>query len=88
MALPGRRQARNTIDFYLSLTRNTAAERFLGKTLSGLKGWEKPTVINADKAQTNAAALGKLKKEGKCPEETGIDRSNIWIMSSRRITAS
>jgi transposase-like protein len=31
---------------------------------------EKPTVIHADKAQTYAAALGELKKEGKCLEET------------------
>ena len=32
----------NTIDFYLSPTRNTAAaKRFLSKTLHGLKDWEK-----------------------------------------------
>jgi transposase-like protein len=31
----------NTIDFYLSATRNTkAAKRFLGKALRGLKDWE------------------------------------------------
>ena len=35
----------NTIDFYLSSTRNTkAAKRFLGKTLRGLKEWEQPEV--------------------------------------------
>ena len=56
----------NTIDFYLSPTRNTAAaKRFLGKALSGLKDWEKPRVINTDKAPTYAAALAELKKEGK-----------------------
>ncbi len=61
----------NTIDFYLSPTRNTAAaKRFLGKALNGLKDWEKPTVINTDKASTYAAALAELKMEGKCPEET------------------
>ena len=61
----------NTIDFYLSPTRNTAAaKRFLGKALNGLKVWETPTVINTDKAPTYAAALAELKKEGKCPEET------------------
>ena len=61
----------NTIDFYLSPTRNTAAaKRFLGKALNGLKDWEKPTVINTDKAPTYAAALAELKMEGKCPEET------------------
>jgi len=61
----------NTIDFYLSPTRNTvAAKRFLGKVLNGLKDWETPRVINTDKAPTYAAALAELKKEGRCPEET------------------
>jgi IS6 family transposase len=61
----------NTIDFYLSPTRNTAAaKRFLGKALNGLKDWEKPRVINTDKAPTYGAALAELKKEGKCPAET------------------
>jgi DDE domain len=61
----------NTIDFYLSPTRSTAAaKRFLGKALNGLEGWEKPSVINTDKAPTYAAALAELKQEGRCPEET------------------
>ena len=61
----------HTIDFYLSSTRNTAAaKRFLGKTLNGLEEWEKPRVINTDKAPTYAVALAELKKEGRCPEET------------------
>ena len=43
----------NTIDFYLSPTRNAkAAKRFLGKALNGLKAWEKPQVINTDRAPT------------------------------------
>ncbi len=62
----------NTIDFYLSPTRNTAAaKRFLGKALDGLKGWEKPTVVNTDKAPTYGAALAELEAEGKGPEDTG-----------------
>jgi IS6 family transposase len=57
------------IDFYLSPTRNTkAAKRFLGKALQGLKDWEKPRVINTDKAPTYAA-LAELKAEGKCPKD-------------------
>jgi len=61
----------DTVDFYLSTTRSTAAaKRFLGKALNGLKDWEKPTVINIDKAPTYAAALAQLKKEGKRPEDT------------------
>ena len=60
----------NTIDFYLSPTRNTAAaKRFLRKAMNALKDWEKPTVINTDKAPTYAA-LVELKKKGKCPEAT------------------
>lgn len=60
----------NTIDFYLSPTRNAkAAKRFLGKALNGLKDWEKPNVINTDKAPTYGIAIAELKAEGKCPEE-------------------
>ncbi|QFT29602.1 Integrase core domain protein [Labrenzia sp. THAF82] len=61
----------NTIDFYLSATRNTkAAKRFLGKTLRGLKDWEKPHAINTDKAPTYGVAISELKAEGKCPQDT------------------
>ena len=61
----------NTIDFYLSSTRNAkAAKRFLGKALRGLKEWEQPEVLNTDKSQTYAAAIADLKAEGKCPTET------------------
>jgi transposase, IS6 family len=61
----------DTIDFYLSPTRNTAAaKRFLGKALKGLKDWQLPHVINTDKAPTYAAALAELKEEGVCPEDT------------------
>lgn len=61
----------NTIDFYLSATRNTkAAKRFLGKALRGLKDWEKPHTINTDKAPTYGAAISELKAVGKCPSDT------------------
>lgn len=41
----------DTIDFYLSPTRNAkAAKCFLGKALAGLRDWEKPETINIDKA--------------------------------------
>jgi transposase-like protein len=61
----------NTIDFYLSPTRNAkAAKRFLGKALNGLKEWEKPEIINTDKAPTYDVAISELKAEGKCPEKT------------------
>jgi len=61
----------NTIDFYLSPTRNAkAAKRFLSKALSGLKDWEKPEVINTDKAPTYGIAISQLKAEGKCPQNS------------------
>ena len=61
----------NTIDFYLSSTRNTkAAKRFLGKALKGLKDWELPEVLNTDKAPTYAGAIAELKAAGKCPKDT------------------
>ena len=61
----------NIIEFYLSPTRNTsAAKRFLGKALSSLKDWEKPTAINTEKAPAYAGALAELKSEDKRPKET------------------
>ena len=61
----------NTIDFYLSSTRNTkAAKRFFGKALRGMKDWELPEVLNTDKAPTYAGAIAALKAEGKCPKDT------------------
>lgn len=60
----------DTIDFYLSATRNMkAAKGFLGKALNGLKDWQKPLKINTDKAPTYGPAIAELKKEGKLPVE-------------------
>lgn len=60
----------NTIDFYLSPTRNAkTAKRFLGKAPSGLNDWEKPTVINTNRAATYGIAISALKADGKCPKE-------------------
>ena len=61
----------NTIDFHLSPTRNAkAAERFLGKALNDLKVWEKPEIMNTDKAPACGIAISELKAEGKCPKDT------------------
>ncbi|EJL49587.1 transposase [Rhizobium sp. CF122] len=50
-----------TIEFYLSPTRNAkAAKRLLGKALTGLKDWEKPQSINTDKAPTYGIAIAAL----------------------------
>jgi transposase, IS6 family len=60
----------NTIDFYLSATRNAkAAKRFLGKALRRCKDWEKPSKINTDKAGCYSQAIRELKKDGKCPQD-------------------
>jgi transposase, IS6 family len=61
----------STIDFYLSPTRNAkAAIRFLGKALGRFKGWEKPRVLNTDKAPAYGQAIAHLKAVGKCPMDT------------------
>lgn len=61
----------DTIDFYLSPTRNKkAAKRFLGKALKSIKPWAHPQTINTDKAPTFGPAIDELKEEGKCPEDT------------------
>ena len=68
----------NTIDFYLSPTRNAkAAGRFLGKALNGSKACEKPEVINTDKAPTYAIAISELKAEGSALRARCIDKSSI-----------
>lgn len=60
----------DTINFYLSPTRNTkAAKRFLAKALRGLRASERPAVINTGKAPTYGLAIAALKKEGHMPKE-------------------
>ncbi len=57
-----------TVDFYLSRTRNLhSAKTFLAKALRSFKDYERPTLINTDKAPAYGAAIAKLKIEGKCP---------------------
>lgn len=68
----------NTIDFYLSPTRNAkAAKRLLGKALNGLKAWERPTVINTDKVPNYGIAISELKAEGKCQKRTDAPAGRI-----------
>lgn len=60
----------DTIDFYLSPTRNKkAAKRFLGKALKSIKPWAHPQTINTDKAPTFSPAINELKEEGKCSKD-------------------
>ena len=60
----------NTIDFYLSSTRNAnAAKRFLSKALRAIPRYSHPETINADKNPAYSKAIDLLKSEGKCSQE-------------------
>jgi transposase-like protein len=75
LPVPGGRQKGDTIDFFLSSTRSAkAAKRFLGKALRGLKGWEKPTKLNTDKAPSYGVAIAELKREGSSPWKPNTGR--------------
>ena len=57
----------NTVDFYLSRTRNQkAAKRFLGKALRSIKDYNHPNTLNTDKDKAYAPAIASLKKEKIC----------------------
>ena len=57
----------NTIDFYLSSTRNSkSAKRFLGKALKSIPDYYHPSTINTDKNPSYISAIKDLKKEGAC----------------------
>jgi transposase, IS6 family len=61
----------NTINFYPSPTCNAKASKgFPGKTINGLKGWDKPLKINTDKTPSYEKAIAQLKDEEKCLKET------------------
>ena len=79
----------NTIDFYLSKTRNAkAAKRFLGKALNAKRN-ECPYVITVDKNPAYPAAIEELKNEGKLPEDIPIRQvkylNNIVEQDHRRV---
>jgi DDE domain len=71
LSVPGPRQAWKH-DRLLSLaeTERKAAKRFLGKALNGLKDWERPEVINTDKAPPYGCRDFRTEGRGKCPETT------------------
>ena len=72
----------NTIDFFLSSTRNTnAAKRFLGKALRGMKDWELPEVLNTDKAPIYAGAIAELKAAGSVRVSRGSGSPKCWNAS-------
>jgi transposase, IS6 family len=60
----------DTIDFYLSRTRNAnAAKRFLGKALKSIPEYSQPSSINTDKNPAYGKAINALKDDGKCRAE-------------------
>ncbi len=72
LPVPSGRQAGQHDRFYhLADAEHDRGETFSWQgLLRGLKDWERPEVINTDKAPTYAAALAELKAEGKCPKDT------------------
>ena len=61
-----------TVDFYLSATRNQkAAKRFLGKALNSIKPYKHPNTLNTDKDKAYGPAIKTLKEEGICAESLG-----------------
>lgn len=57
----------NTVDFYLSRTRNSkAAKCFLSKALKSIPVCDHPKTINTDKNPSYDRAITDLKLEGKC----------------------
>jgi transposase-like protein len=72
----------NTIDFYLSSTRNTsAAKRFLGKALKSVPNYCHPLSINTDKNAAYIGAIKQLKKEGKCHQN--LEHRQIKYLNNR-----
>ena len=72
----------NTIDFYLSPTRNAkAAKRFLAKSIKGLSRWAFPRKLNTDKAAAYGSAIQELKQEGKLPAE--IEHRQVKYLNNR-----
>ena len=71
LSVPGARQGRKH-DRLLSLadSEHQGGEALPRQSCHGLKFWEKPQVINTDKAPTYGIAISELKAEGKCLEET------------------
>ena len=60
----------DTVDFYLSPTRNTkAAKRFLRKALNSIPNKFHPKNINTDKNPTYGKAIAELKDEGQCSHD-------------------
>ena len=74
----------NTIDFCLSPTRNAkAAKRFPGKALNGLRDWEKPEIINTDKAPTYGIAISERKALGSLDYVVSLDALPLSCGRSR-----
>lgn len=71
----------DTIDFYLSSTRNSnAAKRFLGKALKSIPEYSHPRSINTDKNPSYGKAITELKNTGKC--KTDIEHRKIKYLNN------
>ena len=60
----------------------SAAKRFLGKALRGLKDWKVPRVINTDRAHAHDIAIASLQAKGKRDVEVQrrlVKRLNCYL---------
>ena len=72
----------NTIDFYLSHTRNAKdAKRFLAKAIKAQEKKGLPRKINTDKAGCYTKAISELKDEGRLPED--IEHRQVKYMNNK-----
>lgn len=68
-----------TVDFYLSSTRNAkAAQRFLGKALRSIKPYNRPDVLNTDKARAYISAI-----EGLTTDDYPLQHRRVKYLNNR-----
>ena len=76
----------NTIDFYLSSTRNKkAAKRFTGKALKSIKSWAHPKTINSNKVPPFGSAINEMQEEGKFLRHTIYRRVRPYRIDHRKL---
>ena len=67
----------DTIDFYLSPTRSTqAAKRFLAKSLTGLKAWQKPWSSTLTRRRPMPVRLPSSRRKANAQRKRSIARSS------------
>jgi transposase-like protein len=74
-------KAGDTVDFYLSKTRNAkAAKRFLGKALKSIPDYSHPSSVNTDKNPAYGKAIKELKTNGQC--QTDLEHRQVKYLNN------